>query len=558
MLASHSANSSETLSVEQERTPNMSGKMVAPELFRPPVDFPDVPYDHLLRMAAYRNPDRPAIIYHDLILTFREVVSMVNSIANGLHNLGLRKGDRLCLFTLNRPEYTITFIAAASMGIVVSPMNPAYKEREIAYQLENSEAKAILIQRELLPLLHIVLTQKELPELKYIIVTGDRAPEGMPDALPFAKLLRESSPKHPRHVEVSGDDLVALPYSSGTTGFPKGTLLSHRNLTSNNLQFTTALRTNITDVALIFLPFYHIYGVMLTGSFLACGGTQVMMERFDLLQSLELCEKHNVTYYFAVPPIVLALANAPVDLSKMKTVKYVFSGAAPLPLDPALKLQDKTGIRVVQGYGMTEASPLTHSQPGDPALVRLDSVGMPVHNTTQKIVDIETGKRELPPGEDGEIIIRGPQIMQGYWKAPEETANALRNGWLFTGDIGHVDADGYTYIVDRKKEMIKYKGFGIAPAELESLLMEHPAVMDSAVIGVPDDEAGEIPKGFVVIRPGHSVTPDEIITFANGKLAGYKKIHLIEFIDAIPKVASGKILRRELKEREKARRGGNS
>src|SRR5216683_2135233 len=500
----------------------MSEKMIAPELFRPPVDFPDVPYDHLLREAAVRNPDRTAIIYHDLMLTYREVVSMVNCIANGLDNLGLKKGDRICLLMPNRPEYTITFIAAATMGIVVSPMNPAYKEREIAYQLENSEARAIVIQRELLPLLQVVLTQKDLPKLEYIIVTGDRVPESMPEAIPFAKLMRESSPKHPPHVEISSDDLLALPYSSGTTGFPKGTLLTHRNLTTNNLQLTTALRTNFTDVALIFLPFYHIYGVMLTGSFLACGATQVMMERFDLLQSLELCEKHGVTYYFAVPPIILALANVPIDLSKMKTVKYVFSGAAPLPLDPAL--------------------------------VRLDSVGMPVHNTAQKIVDIETGERELPPGEDGEIIIRGPQIMQGYWKAPEETARALRDGWLYTGDIGHADADGYTYIVDRKKEMIKYKGFGIAPAELESLLMEHPAVMDSAVIGVPDDEAGELPKGYVVIRQGHTVTPDEILAFANGKLAGYKKIHMIEFIDAIPKVASGKILRRELKEREKALR----
>ncbi|GAC1349520.1 MAG: long-chain-fatty-acid--CoA ligase [Ktedonobacteraceae bacterium] len=532
----------------------MPKKMVAPELFRPPLDFPDVPYDQLLRAAAERTPDRPAIIYHDLILTYREVVSMVNCIANGLQNMGFKKGDRICLLMTNRPEYIVTLIAAASIGVVFSPMNPGYKEREISYQLENSEASGILVQRELLPQLQSVLSEKSFPHLKHILVTGDRVPESMPNAIPFAQLMRSSSPKRPQHVNVSSNDLLALPYSSGTTGFPKGTMLTHRNLASNNLQFTTALRVNITDVALLFLPFYHIYGVMLTGSFLACSGTQVMMERFDLLQSLELCEKHGVTYYFAVPPIILALANASIDFGKMKTVKYVFSGAAPLPLEPARKLQEKSGILVVQGYGMTEASPLTHSQPGDRDLVRIDSVGLPTHNTEQKIVDIETGEHELPLGEDGEIIIRGPQIMQGYWKAPEETARALRDGWLYTGDIGHVDADGFTYIVDRKKEMIKYKGFGIAPAELESLLMEHPSVMDSAVIGVPDPEAGELPKGFVVLRKGHEVTPDEILTFANGKLAGYKKIHSIEFIDAIPKVASGKILRRELKELEKSRR----
>lgn len=531
----------------------MPEKMIAPELFRPPVLFPDVPYDHLLRQAAKNNPDRTAIIYHDLRLTYREVVSMVNCIANGLYDMGLRKGDCLCLYTTNRPEYTITFIAAASIGVIVSPMNPGYKEREVAYQLENSEAKGILIQSELAPVLRLVLEKQPLPHLKHILTTGTSAPEGLDGAIPFATLMRRSAATPPPHVDISGDDLIALPYSSGTTGLPKGTMLTHRNLGINNLQFTTSLRTSATDVALLFLPFYHIYGVMLTGGFLACGGTQIMMERFDLLQSLDLCEQHSVTYYFAVPPIILALANAPVDLGKLKTVKYIFSGAAPLPMDPAHKLQEKSGVIVVQGYGMTEGSPLTHAQPGDPALIRIDSVGMPVHNTEQKIMDIETGERELPVGEDGEIVIRGPQIMQGYWKAPEESARVLRNGWFYSGDIGHVDAEGYTYIVDRKKEMIKYKGFGVAPAELESLLMEHPAVLDSAVIGVPDDEAGELIKGFVVLRKGHEATAEDIMSFTNGKLAGYKRIHFIEFLEAVPKTASGKILRRDLKEREKAR-----
>ncbi len=319
----------------------MPEKMFAPELFRPSVDFPEVSYDYLLRRAAERNPERSAIIFHDLQLTYREVVSMVNCIANSLYDLGLKKGDCLCLFTTNRPEYIITFIAAASIGVVVSPMNPVYKEREVLYQLENSGAKALLLQRELVPTLKQAITQHPLADLKHIIVTGDTVPEELSEAIPFATLLRSSPPRLLHQIEVSSDDLLALPYSSGTTGLPKGTMLTHRNLVSNNLQFITTLSTSITDVALLFLPFYHIYGVMLTGGFLACGGTQVMMERFDLLQSLELCEKHAVTYYFAVPPVILALANAPVDLSKLKTVKYIFSGAAPMPSEQAHRLQEK-------------------------------------------------------------------------------------------------------------------------------------------------------------------------------------------------------------------------
>jgi acyl-CoA synthetase (AMP-forming)/AMP-acid ligase II len=534
----------------------MSNKMVSPGLFRPLVDFPDVPYDYLLRMAAEHYPHNPAIVYHDLILSYREVVSMVNSIANGLHELGLRKGDRICLLTGNCPEYAITINAAATIGAVTSPMNPLYKEREIAYQLENSEARAIVILREMVPLLQKVISQESLPNLKYIIVTGEDVPEDIPGAVAFVRLLRESSPKRPERVEISGDDLLVLPYSSGTTGLPKAAMLTHRNLTTNHLQFLTASGITSSDATLLFLPSYHIYGVLLTGSFLAAGATQVIMERFEMERALELCERHRVTWFFAVPPIISALANWP-ELHQMRTVKYLMSAAAPLPVDPARRLREKIGINIVQAYGMTESCPITHLSPLDPELVRLDSPGMPMNNTEQKIVDLETGEHEMPVGEDGEIIIRGPQVMLGYWKAPEENVRALRNGWLYTGDIGHVDADGYTYIVDRKKEMIKYKGFSIAPAELEELLVEHPDVLEAAVIGVPDEEAGEVPVGFVVLRPGYSVKVEEIIVFVNSRLTGYKKLHALEITEAIPKLSSGKILRRELKERQKARQPGN-
>jgi acyl-CoA synthetase (AMP-forming)/AMP-acid ligase II len=536
----------------------MSGTMFTPELFRPEVDYPVIQYDHLLRMAAERNPDRPAIVYHDLTLVYREVVSMVNSVANSLLELGIRKGDRICLCTGNRPESTITLNAASTIGAVITPMNPLYKEREMAYQLENSEARAILIRPEMLPLLQRVLSQESLPNLKHIIVLGEQVPEDMPDALTFATLLKRGSPKRPKPVEISGDDMIVLTYSSGTTGLPKGTMLSHHNLATNHLQFLTSSGINSSDATLIFVPFYHIYGVLLTGSFLAAGARQVIMDRFELEPVLDLCEKHGPTWLFAVPAMIQALANAPGELHQLKTVKYLMSAAAPLPPAPAYTLQERTGIRIIQAYGMTETCPITHLSPLDPELIRMDSAGLPMNNTEQKIVDIETGEHELPVGEDGEIIIRGPQVMLGYWNAPEETAHTLRNGWIHTGDIGHLDADGYLYIVDRKKDMIKYKGFSIAPAELEAVLVEHRAVLESAVVGVPDVEAGEIPKAFVVLHSGtsYSVTDEELITFVNGKLAGYKKLREVEFVEALPKLPSGKILRRELRELERARHAG--
>jgi long-chain acyl-CoA synthetase len=536
----------------------MPGKMFTPELFRPAVDYPDIPYDHLLRMAAERNPDRPAMIYHDLTLVYREVVSMVNSIANRLLELGIRKGDRICLCTGNRPESTITLNAASTIGAVITPMNPLYKEREMAYQLENSEARAIVIRPEMLPLLQRVLSQEPLPNLKHVIVLGEQVPESMPDALPFAQLLKGASPKRPRPVEISGDDMIVLTYSSGTTGLPKGTMLSHHNLATNHLQFLTASGISSSDATLIYVPFYHIYGVLLTGSFLAAGAKQVIVDRFELQPVLDACEKHGPTWLFAVPAMVKAFADAPGELNQMKTVKYLMSAAAPLPLEPVRKLQARTGIRIIQAYGMTETCPITHLSPLDPELIRVDSAGLPMNNTEQKIVDIETGKREVPTGEDGEIIIRGPQVMLGYWKAPEETAHTLRNGWIHTGDIGHLDADGYLYIVDRKKDMIKYKGFSIAPAELEAVLMEHPAVLETAVVGVPDEEAGEVPKAFIVLQGdfSYSVTDEELITFVNGKLTDYKRLHEVEFVESLPKIPAGKILRRELKELERARRAG--
>jgi long-chain acyl-CoA synthetase len=331
-------------------------------------------------------------------------------------------------------------------------------------------------------------------------------------------------------------------------------MLTHQNLVANNIQFISSGRLTEQDTLLIFLPFYHIYGIMLVAGGLYAGATLVIMEAFDLERSLTLSQQYGVTLYYAVPPILIALDNYP-DLSKfdLSHLRYVMVGAAPLAPEVAQHVQEKTGVQVLQGYGLTEASPITHLNPVDQGCIKLDAVGIGVSNQEQKIVDLETGERELGAGEVGELIVKGPHIMKGYWKAPEETGRALRDGWLYTGDIARIDAEGYVYIVDRKKEMIKYKGFSVAPAEVEAVLFQHPAVADCAVIGKPDPEAGEIPKALIMLRPGEDVSPETLIQFVESRIAGYKKVREVEFVTTIPKTASGKILRRVLIEAERSK-----
>jgi long-chain acyl-CoA synthetase len=526
------------------------------QLFRPSLNYPICPYDELLVRTAERFPENVAVIFHDVSLTYRELDALTNSFAHALLDLGVRQGQTVGLFMTNRAEYLISCFAIARIGAVISPLNPSYKEREVAYQLENSDAVAVIVQQELLPL--VTSVQSEIPLLHLVITVASTKLPRPTQGFVFDQLIQDHTPFLPRHPEIGWEDVALLPYSSGTTGLPKGVLLSHKNLVCNACQSIATARITPQDRMLVFLPLYHIYGMMLIGCAAMSGATLVLMERFESERCLQLIQEQHITILYTVPQILSVLSEWPqLQEYDLHSVRFAQCGAAPIPPVLAHRFQERTHISVVTSYGLTEASPGTHSNPVyDPRRIKVETVGLPIHDTRQKIVDMETGQIELGVGQEGELIVQGPQIMQGYWKAPQATSEALRNGWLYTGDIGFRDAEGYVTITDRKKEMIKFKGFSVAPAQIEALLLEHPSVADVAVIAKVDTEAGEIPKAFVLLKAGaEDLSANELMAWANGKLATYKNVREIEFIDAIPRNPSGKILRRILKERERQRIG---
>ena len=509
----------------------------------PALRYPDVPLHDVMRATAARLPDRRAITFKERAITFGEFEELSNRLANGLASLGIESGDRVGLYLPNSPEYQIAFYAISTLGAIACPMNPSYREREITYQLTDSGARALITHASLWPV--VDASRQHAPALERIIMVGGGAGAA---AVSYEDVI-DSSPAPPS-TRVQPDQLLALPYSSGTTGLPKGVMLTHRILVCNQAQYLDSSGITAADAFPLFLPLSHIYGVMLMNAALGSGAHQALMERFDLETLVALIQTHRATVVHLVPPVLLALANAPgLDRSQFSTLRYMLSAAAPMAPDVARRVQERLGVRVIQAYGLTETGPASHHSPLDPNRMRLESVGLVMADTEQRVVDLETGERVLNPGEIGEIVIRGPQIMAGYWNGAEETARALRDGWLHSGDIGWVDADGYTFIVDRKKEMIKCRAFSIAPAELEAALLEHPDIVDCGVVGIADAEAGEVPGAFVVARKGCTLDEAALTQFFSTRLAGYKMIRRWHLVDAIPRTPSGKILRRMLKER---------
>lgn len=525
-------------------------KMKTNKLKRPSLQYPAIPVFEFIRNTARRIPNKLAVIDPPgkRELTFADLDRESDILAGVFFDWGVKKGDRVSFFIENGWEYLVGFYAAMKVGAIVSPMSPAYREREVKHQVNDAESKVLLVQSNLFPVIAGIL--KELPTIEKIIITrGLKKEEGNFFAL--TDLLENPSgqiPFSPPWINPQGD-LAALPYSSGTAGLNKGVMITHFNLVANTLQSMHAVEAHEDDIFISFLPFNHIYGL----TYFLCGAIylgvkQVIMTRFDAEECLRLTERYRVTVIFSVQPALLAFLNLPhADRYDFSSLRFIWAGAA--PLSPAISqgIFEKFGVPVARHYGLTEASPTTHANL--PGRAKEGSVGIAVSDCEDRIMDWQTGRKEMPVGEPGELTVRGPNVFQGYWKHPEDTPLALRAGWLYTGDIARMDEEGYVYILDRKKEMIKYRGYQIAPAELEALLMEHPAVQDCAVVGIPDQISGEIPKAFVVLREGAPTEPGELMAFIAERAAPYKKIRQVAFISEIPRNPSGKILRRVLKER---------
>jgi long-chain acyl-CoA synthetase len=537
-----------------------------PEEVPKSIAYPQVPLFEILRATAQKHPEKTAISYFENEISYSELDSLSDKFAAALSKLGVQKGNKVALFLPNVPQFIIAYFGILKVGAVTTAISPLHKEREVEYQLSDSEAETIVVLDSLYPIVEKVA---EKTKVKQIIVTSlmeyaskTAAPpnptQQKPNTFLFQQLLNETKGKPPKIEITPTEDLAALQYTGGTTGTAKGAMLTHTNLVANTKMFAAWIKGEPgKETFLTALPLFHIYGMTTSMNVpISLAANMVLLPRFDPTTALQTIQKHRVTVFCGVPTMyAILLANPELAKFDLTSIRVCISGASPLPPQVQKKFMEITGGFLAEGYGLTEASPVTHCTPVDRTMktVRVGSIGLPLPDTDAKIFDIETGEKPLPPNETGELAVKGPQVMKGYWKRPEETANVLRNGWLYTGDIGKMDENGYFYITDRKKDLIKYKDYSVYPREIEDVLYEHPAVKLCAVVGKPDPMAGESPKAFIVLKENAKATETELTAFVKEKVAPYKMIREVEFRKELPISSAGKVLRRVLQEEERAK-----
>ena len=524
--------------------------------------FPEVPLFDLLRQAAKKHPKSSAVSYLDNDITYEELDMFSDQFSAALPSLGVGKGDCVALYLPNIPQFIIAFYGILKVGAVITAISPLHREREVEYQLSDSEAKVLITLDSLLPVVEAVW-QKTL--LKHVVLTNLAEHSGQPDlgnqpnrnakVHSLQELLAKAAAQPPKMKIDPSEDLAALQYTGGTTGKSKAAMLTHLNLVSNAIVFATWIKgSEARETFLTALPLFHIYGMTTSLNVpVSLAAKMVLLPKFEPVKAQQAIQRHRVTVFCGVPTMYQSLlANQELGKFDLTSIRVCISGASPLPPEVQKKFMQEIGGLLAEGYGLTEASPVTHCNPVDKTMktVRMGSIGLPLPDTEAKIVDAEMGTKTLAVGEEGELAVRGPQVMKGYWRQPDETSMVLSGGWLLTGDIARMDTEGYFYITDRKKDLIKYKDYSVYPREIEDILYEHPAVKLCAVVGKTDAKAGEIPKAYIVLKEGAKATAQEIIEFISGKVAPYKAVREVEFRKDLPLSSAGKVLRRVLRDEE--------
>lgn len=505
------------------------------------IDYPAIPLHQFLIQSARRRPRCPALQFGEKKITYQALDHASDRLASAFQELGVKKGDRIMLVLPNVPEFVIAYFGTLKAGAIMTAASPLSKELELERQIIDTGPKCLVCESNSLQLIRDILPKRSTVIL---IIVGGQEDEGV---YIFEELIEKSSPSLTQMEIRPEDDAAVLQYTGGTTGFPKGAMMTHSNLVSNAIQNALWFKWTKNDIVLGVLSLCHTWGLCTCiHSSIYVGASIVLVPRFDSDEVLRTIEREKVSIVYGSATMFNMLLNSPdLDKLNLSSLRITKAGAMPIP-EEVKKKWDAMGIcELVLGYGLTEASPETHNSP--PERIKIGTIGIPIVDTDAKIVDIETGAKGLEPHEVGELILRGPQVMKGYWNNPEETERVLRDGWLHTGDIATMDEDGYFSVVDRKKDLIKYKGYSIFPAELENVLYEHPAVRECAVVGKTCPEVGEIPKAFVVLKRGSDTAERDLKKYTEKRIAPFKKIREIEFVQEIPKTIVGKTLRRELR-----------